>query len=75
MSTTEEAEEPEVRPDCRVADTIGEGNQWVEHPVTEKLLVWWGPCTRCFPDEEIDTEMVVKKRHRYSSSPKLHRPQ
>lgn len=70
----ERAETRTVEPDCRYASTLGEDNRWEKKPLTERLRAWYGPCGECFPDGEIDTDEVVKKERRKSTSQSLHRP-
>lgn len=68
------AVEREIAPDCRCASWIGEDNQWVQEPLTERLTAWYDPCGHCFPDGKIDTDEVVRKDRGGSVRASLHRP-
>lgn len=63
-----------VEPACRYASTIGEDNTWIQKPLTERLQAWYDPCGMCYPDGEIDTVEVVRKKRRKSTPQSLHRP-
>lgn len=71
-----EAQQTEPEPDCRAVcgGRGGMDNSWEQVEVTERLLTWHEPCSRCFPNEDIDVDEVVKKKRRRSTYPALHRP-
>lgn len=67
--------EPEPACPSAIGGRDGRENTWEREDVTERLLAWHDPCSRCFPDGEIDVDVVVKKRRRGATRPHLHRPE
>lgn len=75
MSKTEEAEEEEVLPGCRVVGTLTNGKKWEKREYSDWLAEWFNVCANCFPEGEVDTDEVVKKTSRGGTKPAIHRPE